>query len=48
MFIGLVDNIWENFHLIQVLKETSGLSDMFGKEGSVCQAIELYRIRSGL
>lgn len=38
--------IWENPHLLQVLKEASGLSDYFGKESSVCQAKELWRVRN--
>lgn len=38
--------IWENQHLIEVLKQASGLSDMFGQEGHCCQAIELWRIRN--
>ena len=37
--------IKENPHLLPVLVEQSGLSDMFGKPGSVCQAGELWRIR---
>lgn len=37
--------IWENPDLLQVLKEASGLSDMFGQSGHCCQATELWRIR---
>lgn len=33
--------------LLSVLKSASGLSDIFGKEGSVCQAEVLWRIRNG-
>jgi len=40
--------IWENPHLLQVLKQASGLSDMFGQKGHCCQAIELWRIRNTL
>lgn len=32
--------------LLKVLKEASGLSDLFGQEGHVCQATELWRIRN--
>lgn len=35
----------ENPHLVQVLKEASGLSDIFGSPGHACQATELWRIR---
>lgn len=38
--------IAENPHLIDVLKSASGLSDIFGQPGHVCQASELWRIRS--
>lgn len=40
--------IFENPHLLLVLKAQSGLSDMFGKEGNCCQATELWRIRNEL
>lgn len=36
----------ENRHLIDVLKQACGLSDMFGQPGSCCQATELWRIRN--
>ena len=44
-------NLWEiyikqNPELLEVLKQASGLSDMFGQEGHVCQATELWRIRN--
>lgn len=35
----------ENPELLPVLVEASGLSDIFGQEGHVCQATELWRIR---
>lgn len=35
-----------NPELLQILKESSGLSDMFGREGFPCQATELWRIRN--
>ena len=37
----------ENPQLIMVLCTASGLSDMFGQPGHVCQATELWRIRKG-
>lgn len=40
--------ILENPDLQDVLKKASGLSDMFGKEGSVCQADVLWNIRDHL
>ncbi len=44
-------NLWDEYiedhkDLLRVLKEASGLSDMFGQEGHVCQATELWRIRN--
>lgn len=39
------DYIDENPHLLNYLKQQSGLSDIFGKEGSVCQADILWKIR---
>lgn len=38
--------IAENPGLLRVLREASGLSDVFGRPGSACQATELWRIRS--
>lgn len=35
-----------NPELLDVLREASGLSDMFGKKGHCCQATELWRIRN--
>lgn len=37
--------IAENPELLLVLKQASGLSDIFGQLGHVCQATELWRIR---
>ena len=47
---ALYSTLWdeyidENPHLIEVLVEASGLSDIFGQEGHACQATELWRIR---
>lgn len=38
--------IKENPHLLEVLDEASGLSDIFGKAGHCCQAVELWRIKN--
>lgn len=38
--------IENNPHLLKVLKEAHGLSDIFGQEGHACQATELWRIRN--
>ncbi len=38
--------IEENPELLDVLKNSSGLSDIFGQPGRQCQAIELWRIRN--
>lgn len=35
----------ENPYLIEVLIAAAGLSDVFGRPGSCCQATELWRIR---
>lgn len=40
--------IAENPHLLTVLRNASGLSDMFGQPGHCCQATELWRIRGAL
>lgn len=40
--------IMQNPQLIDVLKTASGLSDIFGQEGHVCQATELWRIRNNM
>lgn len=48
----LYSNLWdkyileENPHLLHVLKQASGLSDIFGQKGHCCQATELWRIRN--
>lgn len=38
--------IKENPNLLEILKQCSGLSDIFGQEGHCCQATELWRIRN--
>lgn len=38
--------ISEHPELVVVLKSASGLSDVFGQPGHVCQATELWRIRN--
>lgn len=38
--------IAENPDLLPVLAGASGLSDRFGRQGGVCQATELWRIRN--
>lgn len=38
--------ITENPELLAILKEASGLSDIFGQKNHCCQAIELWRIRN--
>jgi hypothetical protein len=38
--------IKQNPSLLNVLKEATGLSDIFGQEGHCCQATELWRIRN--
>lgn len=38
--------ISENPDLLVVLREATGLSDIFGKEPGPCQVIELWRIRN--
>src|SRR5271157_2421197 len=45
----LYAHLWDQYiaehpDLLSVLKQASGLSDMFGRRGSVCQATELWRI----
>lgn len=37
--------IAENYELLELIQEASGLSDIFGQEGHACQATELWRIR---
>lgn len=38
--------IWENPAFLPILKQASGLSDVFGQNGHVCQATELWNIRN--
>lgn len=38
--------IQENSELLEVLKNVSGISDMFGQPGHQCQATELFRIKN--
>lgn len=38
--------IRHNPHLLEVLKQATGLSDIFGQPDHVCQATELWRIRN--
>lgn len=38
--------IEENPHLVKILTDASGLSDIFGQKGHCCQATELWRIRN--
>ncbi len=47
----LYSNLWDQYismhpDLLEVLVNASGLSDMFGQHGHVCQATELWRIRN--
>lgn len=37
----------ENPELTNVIMQFNGFSDVFGKPGSVCQAVEIYKIRIG-
>jgi len=37
---------FENPELLDVLKNTNGLSDIFGQQGHACQAEELWRIKN--
>ena len=48
----LYSQLWDAYieqhpELLSVLKSATGLSDMFGQPGHVCQATELWRIRNG-
>lgn len=38
--------LYENPHLLPVLRAAPGLSDVFGQRGHACQATELWRIRN--
>jgi hypothetical protein len=47
----LYSRLWDQYidahpELLRVLKQASGLSDMFGQPGHCCQATELWRIRN--
>jgi hypothetical protein len=47
---ALYSRLWEQYiaehtGLLTILLAASGLSDVFGQEGRVCQATELWRIR---
>jgi hypothetical protein len=49
--IKLYSQLWdeyisENPDLLKLIRDASGLSDMFGQEGHCCQATELWRIRN--
>ena len=45
------DQWWKEYiaenNYLSILQSASGLSDIFGREGSVCQADVLWRIRNG-
>lgn len=46
----LYSHLWDRYiaehpELLTILQGASGLSDMFGQPGHVCQATELWRIR---
>jgi hypothetical protein len=48
---ALYSDLWneyvsENPELISILTSATGLSDIFGQSGHMCQATELWRIRS--
>lgn len=38
----------ENPHLLEYAKKYNGFSDMFGRKGCNCQAIEIYKIVKGV
>lgn len=42
------DYLLDNPSYIKILKKASGLSDIFGKEGHMCQAIILWHLRNEL
>ena len=47
----LYSDLWDEYiennpKLLSVLKEATGLSDIFGQPGHCCQATELWRIRN--
>lgn len=50
---AIYSRAWDQYiadhpELLKVLKEASGLSDIFGQEGHCCQATELWRIRNSV
>lgn len=50
---ALYATLWDEYmaahpELLPVIVAASGLSDVFGKPGSVCQATELWRIRGAV
>ncbi len=47
----LYSSLWDEYirrnpGLLKILKEASGLQDVFGQPGHCCQATELWRIRN--
>lgn len=47
----LYSQLWDHYilhhpYLLDILKQASGLSDIFGQPGHCCQATELWRIRN--
>ena len=49
--VSFYASLWNEYikqhpELLEVLRKASGLSDIFGQPGSVCQATELWRIRN--
>lgn len=49
---ALYSYLWDvyiarNPHLWDTLRNATGVSDIFGKEGNACQATELWRIKKG-
>lgn len=47
----LYSYLWDQYmkanpNLVKVIRDATGLSDLFGKEGHCCQATELWRIRN--
>ena len=48
----LYSRLWDEYigahpELLELIRAESGLCDMFGQPGHVCQATELWRIRNG-
>lgn len=47
----LYSQLWDKYieerpELLSILKQASGVSDLFGQQGHCCQATELWRIRN--